>query len=139
MSILENESTNHQCMCYVCNSLLQITDGDYDHEFLRIQKPKLIIKCIQPFYIRLHVSRLSGCRAKYVKFTVEQKKYLQHVFQIYPFVGCHDINKTRIIFICDNLIKMGSDQQKITKSMVMSWFKNERFRRNIHKVKKLRR
>jgi hypothetical protein len=88
---------------------------------------------------RLHRRHISQTRepshSKYVKFTKKQKEYLRRVFEIYPFVGCHDVNKTRIIFICDNLVKMGYVHQKITRDVILSWFKNERFRCRRRKIK----
>ena len=138
MLSISNENTNICCTCHTCTELLQITDGDYEHDFLN-QNSNSIEKIYRPFRKILHTPQLhDSFRSKYVKFNRGQKKYLKHVFEIYPFVGCHDINKTRIIFICDNLIKIGYTNQKITKSMIMSWFKNERFRRNHHNDNKKR-
>ena len=79
---------------------------------------------------------LQFCRAQYVKFTKEQKKYLRQVFADHPFIGVHDRNKNRVAFIHKHLIRMGYTEQVVTRSSIMAWFKNERFRLFRRKTKK---
>ena len=76
--------------------------------------------------------------AVYVKFSREQKAYLLYMYSIYPVIGRRDLNQDRINIIISRLRSIGYTNQVITRSSIMSWFKNERFRNKTGKLRKRR-
>jgi hypothetical protein len=127
------------CYCDVCLSLMRLTDGDYDHEFLLSEGPKICKRKKTELseqylgnYISGHyksnITSFNETHVEYVKFTPAQKMFLRHMFADHASVGKRDRNKNRIDFILRHLIDIGYKNQQITRKAIVAWFKNERFR-----------
>lgn len=127
------------CFCDVCLSLMRLTDGDYDHEFLLSEGPKICKRKKTEItaqylgnnisgYYKSNITSFDETRIEYVKFTSAQKIFLQNMFADCASVGKRDTNKHRIDFILQHLINIGYKNQQITRKAIVAWFKNERFR-----------
>jgi hypothetical protein len=132
---------SHVLMCYcdICISLARLTDGDYEHEFLLSEGPKIRKrKKTEPAaqylgndisgYYKSNITSFNETHIEYVKFTPTQRVFLQNMFKECSSVGKRDRNVHRIDFILKHLINIGYKNQQITRKAIVAWFKNERFR-----------